>query len=287
MVLGSEGRMGVITEATVRVSPLPEREEFHAVFFPEWELGLGGLREIVQSRLPLSMLRYSTPEETETTLALAGHERLIATLEQLLAIRGARAKKCMLLVGFTGEDVGVKYARSETLTIARRHGGVHVGRTFGNQWHKGRFKTPYLRNTLWEKGYAVDTLETAVAWSSVPQMVDAIENALNSAIEDFDERVHVFTHLSHMYPWGSSIYTTYLFRVAGDPEETLERWGRLKAGASRAIVDHGGTISHQHGVGTDHKPYLGAEKGGLGIAAIREVFREYDPDGIMNPGKLV
>jgi alkyldihydroxyacetonephosphate synthase len=232
-------------------------------------------------------LRYSTPGETETTLALAGHERLIATLEQLLAIRGARDEKCMLLVGFSGKDAGVKYARSETLAISRRYEGVHVGRTFGNQWQKGRFRTPYLRNTLWEKGYAVDTLETALPWKGVPKMVDAIEKALTSALADTDERVHVFTHLSHLYPWGSSVYTTYLFRVADDPEATLERWQMLKSKASSVIVEQGGTISHQHGIGTDHKPYLGSEKGSLGMSAIKEVFREYDPDGIMNPGKLV
>jgi len=118
-------------------------------------------------------------------------------------------------------------------------------------------------------------------------MLEAIESALHFAIADTGERVHVFTHLSHLYPYGSSIYTTYLFRIAADPDETLSRWQKLKTAASQAIVAHGGTISHQHGIGTDHLPYLPAEKGPLGMAVIRDVCARFDPEGVMNPGKLV
>jgi alkyldihydroxyacetonephosphate synthase len=286
IVLGSEGRLGVITEATVRITPLPQREDFHAVFFLDWDSGLAAVQEIVQARLPLSMMRYSTTKETETTLALAGHERLIATLERLLSVRGIGDQKCMFLVGFTGSDAIVKLARKETLNITGRYGGVHVGRTFGSQWHKGRFKTAYLRNTLWEQGYGVDTLETAIDWNHVSPMITAIEQAINNALAAFNERSHIFTHLSHLYPHGSSIYTTYLF-LADDPAETLSRWQAMKTAASKAIVAQGGTISHQHGIGVDHLPYLEAEKGKLGLAAIDSLCKCFDPDGMMNPGKLI
>ncbi len=287
LVLGSEGRMGILTEATVRISALPEREDFHAVFFPNFDSGHTAVRQIMQAGLPLSMLRLSTAVETTTTLALAGHEQLIGLLERLLAIRDVDEDKCMLLVGFTGSNDQVKTSRRAVLNITGNHGGIHVGRTFGNQWHKGRFRTPYLRNTLWEKGYGVDTLETAVPWESVPATLEAIEDALRPALEPWNERVHIFTHLSHMYSHGASIYTTYLFRLASDPDETLHRWQQMKAAASQAIVSHQGTISHQHGVGTDHAPYLPAEKSVLGMAALGDVFQRFDPQGIMNPGKLL
>jgi alkyldihydroxyacetonephosphate synthase len=287
VVLGSEGRLGILTEVTVRVTPLPEREDFHALFFPVWENGLAAVRELVQARLPLSMLRYSTSAETATTLALAGHERLIGTLERLLSVRGAGQQKCMLLIGFSGQDAVVKLTRKEAFNIAREHAGVHVGRTFGSQWHKNRFRTPYLRNTLWELGYAVDTLETAIQWESATAMVDAIEAALKDTISVWEEKVHVFTHLSHLYPTGCSVYTTFLFGLVTDPDENIDRWKALKTAASHAIVAQGGTISHQHGVGTDHKDYLHAEKGQLGIEALRAICESLDPRGIMNPGKLV
>ncbi len=287
LILGSEGRMGILAEATVRATKMPEREEFHAIFFPDFELGQTAVRQMVQSRLPLSLLRLSTAVETSTTLALAGHERLIMMLQQLLELRGVSGEKCMLLIGFTGNHGIVKATRKEAFSIARRHKGVQVGRQFGNQWHKGRFHTPYLRNTLWEQGYALDTLETAVPWSSVDNTMQAIEHALTTALDSSTRRVHVFSHLSHMYPEGASIYTTYLFPLAEDPDETLQSWRALKAKASQAIVTNKGTISHQHGVGTDHAPYIESEKGPLGKAVLSDVLGRFDPQGIMNPGKLL
>jgi alkyldihydroxyacetonephosphate synthase len=287
LVLGSEGRLGILTEATMRVSPLPEREAIHALFFPHWESILEAVRAMMQARLPLFMLRVSTAAETQTTLALAGQERLIGALERYLAVRGARDEKCMLLVGLAGRRGVVAAARREALGLARKHGGIHVGQTFGREWHKSRFRTPYLRNTLWEMGYAIDTLETATDWSGIEAMVGAVEAALLGGLTEIGERVHVFTHLSHLYPYGSNLYTTYLFRIAQDPDETLHRWRVLKGAASRAIVALGGTISHQHGVGLDHRAYLPVEKGPLGMAVLQDVIDRFDPDGIMNPGKLI
>jgi alkyldihydroxyacetonephosphate synthase len=286
IVLGSEGRLGILTEATVRVSRLPKEETFHGVFFPDFKRGGEAVRRILQAGLPLSMLRLSTAIETETTLALAGHELLMGAVKRLLSVRGVKQEKSMLLLGFTGHDALVKRARKEAIDMARGRGGVHVGRIFGKKWYKNRFRSPYLRNTLWEAGYAVDTLETATDWSNVQALVEAVESALRNGLENIGEKVFVFTHLSHLYPHGSSIYTTYLFRIAADPDETLQRWQSLKTAASRAIVANKGTISHQHGVGTDHLPYLGEEKGALGMRTIREICRQFDPKGIMNPGKL-
>ncbi len=286
LVLGSEGRLGILTDVTVRVSPLPEHEEFHAFFFPGFIEGTTAVRRIVQARLPLSLLRLSTPTETRTTLALAGHERLIGLLETMLGVRGVGDEKCLMLCGFTGRSTMMRDARQVVIDITKEHGGVNAGRRFGEQWIEGRFRTPYLRNTLWERGYAVDTLETATTWEIVPRLLADIESALHSALED-GEHVHVFTHLSHVYPHGASIYTTYLFRLAADPDVNLARWAALKGAASRAIVSGGGTISHQHGVGRDHAPYLAAEKGEVGLAALADVLARFDPDGRLNPGVLI
>ncbi|MBO2519176.1 MAG: FAD-binding oxidoreductase [Firmicutes bacterium] len=287
LVLGSEGRLGILTEAVVRVRPVPEREVFLGFFFPDFDGALAAARTLVQERLPLVMVRLSTARETETTLRLAGRERLIGLLERYLAIRGAGAGKCMLLVGAAGRRRRVREALGAAKAIIRRHGGVLVGSLFGREWEKSRFRTPYLRNTLWENGYAVDTLETATPWRAVPETLRAIEAALEQALKPEGERVHVFSHLSHLYPDGSNIYVTYVFRLSGDPERDLERWRALKGAASLAIVEQGGTISHQHGVGLDHKPYLEAEKGTLGLEVLRQAAAALDPQGIMNPGKLV
>lgn len=287
LVLGSEGRLGIITEATVRVSPAPAREEFVGVFFPGWEQGLAASRAIAQAKLPLSMLRLSAPEEARTMLTLAGHERLLGALEAWIKFRGAGEGKALLLIGATGTEASVSYALDEALSLAKKNGGISAGRTFGAQWTKNRFRAPYLRNSLWDLGYAVDTLETAAPWAAVPHLLRGVEAALRGGLDRWNEKTHVYTHLSHLYSDGSSVYTTYLFRLAPTPEETLERWRHLKARASEAVVAAKGTITHQHGVGVDHAPYLAAEKGELGIAAIKGLIAGFDPAGLMNPGKLL
>ncbi|MFQ5435890.1 MAG: FAD-binding oxidoreductase, partial [Anaerolineae bacterium] len=287
MALGSEGRLGVLTEAVVRVFPLPETEEFHAVFFPDFEAGMTAVRHIVQARIPLSMMRLSTAVETETTLALAGHERLLAAMGRYLRLRGVGEGQCLLLFGVTGKTKLVKVARQAALALAGEQGGVHVGQTFGKQWHKNRFHSPYLRNTLWQMGYAVDTVETAVPWTAVPQTMAAMETALRQPLTAVGEKAHIFTHLSHVYPTGASIYTTVIFRLAADWGETLDRWRQMKTAVSQTIVQNGGTISHQHGVGKDHAPFLAAEKGALGMAAIDGVVERFDPEGIMNCELLI
>ena len=287
IVLGSEGRLGIITKAAVRVSLLPEQEKFHAVFFPDWSEGQVALREIVQSRVPLSMLRLSNDTETQLSLILAGRERLVQLLHRLLKARGLGEEKCMLIFGVTGNDSDVKKARRVALDITHSHGGVHVGRRMGNEWRKTRFRTPYLRNTLWQHGYAVDTLESAFTWDRVSRASNSILNELQEGLKYRGENVLAFAHISHVYATGASVYVTHLFRIAPSADETLEQWKKLKDKASRTIIAHGGTISHQHGVGLDHKPFLEAEKGKLGLEALSSLTEKFDPYGIMNPGKLV
>lgn len=286
-ILGSEGRMGIITECSVKVSPLPEAEVFKGAFFPTPEQGMAAVREIVQAGISLTMLRLSLPAETETSLKLAGDRWTIHLLEKWLAFKGARDQKCLLIYGAGGGRRKVRCSLKTAGDLIKSHKGLGVGAGPGRQWVRNRFRLPYLRNTLWERGYATDTLETAVPWSGVADMVTAVEKALRSGLEDRQEKVHVFTHLSHVYPHGSSIYTTFLFRLHQDPRENLDRWRFLKQAASRVIIAKGGTISHHHGVGLDHKPYLASEKGPRGLDMIRSVCRCLDPEGIMNPGKLI
>ncbi|WEF33748.1 FAD-binding oxidoreductase [Pseudoduganella chitinolytica] len=287
IVLGSEGRLGIVTEATVRVSPAPEYEAFHAVFFPRWEDGIAAARALAQARAGLSLLRLSNPTETVTMLALAGHRRLVGLLERWLRARGCGEGRCMLLIGVSGTRAQARSALAGALATCRPHRGRHVGRTLGDKWRQGRFRNVYLRNAAWQHGYAIDTVETAVDWPRVTATMQAVEAAAVQALAGCGESVHAYTHLSHLYPQGASVYSTFVYRLAGDFDTDMARWRALKGAVSGAIVANGGTISHQHGVGTDHAPYLAAEKGAEGLAAIRALLHHFDPDGMLNPGKLV
>jgi alkyldihydroxyacetonephosphate synthase len=286
MILGSEGRMGVITQAKVKIRRAPEKEQFHGVFFPTWEQGADAVHQIAQEEIPVSMLRLSNPQETETTLILSG-KSWVGTADKGLTFIGYGSRRCLLVFGVTGTATCVRRTRVQASSICRRHGGLFVGTIVGHTWEKARFYSPYLRNTLWELGVVIDTLETAIPWPNVMAASKAIPASIVEAAGKSGEEVLAFAHLSHIYRDGASIYTTFLFRRPADPDELLACWQVMKHSACLTIQKFGGTITHQHGVGTDHAPYLPAEKGALGMDALLAVCKAFDPDGLMNPGKLL
>lgn len=302
MILGSEGRMGIITEVKMRVTKIAEQEKFYVAFFPSWQVGMQATREIVQNGTQLSMMRLSNEVETASHLKLAGHDTAVKYLEKYLSIRGIPKsgssnanvsisdnsdKKTMFTFGITGSKAQCKSALKITKQFISKHKGVYIGTALGKHWQHSRFRSPYLRQGFWDAGIIVDTMETCLDWSAVPAAVKGLESDIANALNDPDEKIHVFTHLSHFYGQGCSVYTTFLFRMDEDYDKTMQRWLKLKAAGAEAIVKHGGTISHQHGVGKDHAPYLAAEKGELGIKAIKGLCQVFDPDQRMNPGKLV
>lgn len=285
LVLGSEGRFGVITRAAVRVRRLPEYEAFYGVFFHDWEAGVQAVRQIAQEHVPVSMLRLSDPRETAMSLSLSGNEQLLRLAGRGLRLLGKGDAPCLLVYGVTGNLPAARSAHRQADAILRRSGGLNTGQFAGRQWVKSRFHFPYARNTLWDIGIGLDTLETALPWRGVLAAAAEIKAAIHQAQEAAGGRVWVFSHLSHVYGDGASIYVTYVFPLEADPSATLERWQAMKTAASLAIVRNHATISHQHGIGLDHKPYLSAEKGALGMQTLSSLAQVYDPTGIMNPGK--
>jgi len=283
LILGSEGRLGIITEATVRVSPAPEIESFYAVMFPDWSTGIHAVRQAIQSDIPLSMMRLSNPTETEAFLNMPAHQNQVELLRSLLRWRNFTSESCLMVFGVSGSKARTKFARNAMASLTRQQQGLWLTELVGRQWAKTRFRSAYLRDTLWEHGYAVDTLETAVSWNMIPKASQVILHALARA----GSPVWPMVHLSHFYHDGASLYFTFFFRVGATLEETLLRWRALKEAGSKAVMSVSGTITHQHGVGTDHRLYLVQEKGALGMEVLKTVQTFLDPMGMMNPGKLM
>ena len=286
LVLGSEGRLGFLTDVVLRATPAPVTDRFDAWAMPSWAASLEATRELARSRPGLSMLRLSTLAETRALLAFADRPSQLRALRTYLRARRRPPDWCLLLVGASGANRSVKAARAEAGDVLGRAGGLKLP-VFADAWYRTRLRSPYLRNALIAAGYGAETLETATDWTRLAGLLARLELAIGSALEDRGERVHVFTHLSHVYPSGSSLYVTYLFRLGSGPDEARERAAAIKRVASATIVAEGATISHHHGVGTDHASYLAAEKGELGMAALGAVARTFDPDGMMNRGVLL
>lgn len=286
-VMGSEGRFGVISEAWVNISPLPEAETFRAIFFPDWSSARAAARALAQSNQSFSMLRLSNAQETETQLALAGHPQRMKWLHRLLAWRGCGEQKCMMIVGVTGSKKMIARQWPDAHAIIRDFGGVNTGAYIGQKWAHNRFRSVYLRNQLWQLGYAVDTVETACSWSNVDAIMNAIERAAQQVFAVDNERVLAYTHLSHVYASGSSVYSTFAFRLSNDYASNYRRWQRLKVAVSDAIAQHGGTITHQHGVGKDHKPWFNREKGDTGMAWLNALRQHVDGEQLFGNGNLL
>ena len=289
MMMGTEGRAGIFTEVKMRVQPQPEEELFKVVFLPNWEVGKEVLRQAVQKNIKLSMLRLSNAVETDAHLHLGTSPSQFLAISTYLKARGMGTDKVMLTYGVTGDKAQNKLALSQFKQLLRQYGGVSgkLANLMGSIWAHGRFKFPNLRGTLWEKGIMVDTFETATNWSNIDEQMQQMQQAVQTALADEGEAVMAFTHISHVYKQGASLYTTYFFRAAKDHASTLQRWQKIKQAASISLANGAATISHQHGVGRDHAPYLTAEKGELGIQVTRDMLKSLDPEQRMNPGVLL
>jgi alkyldihydroxyacetonephosphate synthase len=293
LIVGSEGAFGVVTEATFSVQPVPEASEYGGYLFRDFASGMTAVRRAMQDGLPLAMLRLSDVEETRfyRTYSALGKPRGIGTAlaDRYLQARGIADGACALIFGIEGAPDTVAQARKRLAAIVKTLDGVSVGRGPGERWRKGRFQAPYARDPMMDRGVGLDTVETAASWKVLEPLYAAVTSALEQAIRDTAARPGargvVMAHISHAYRDGASLYFTFLFPRALGNE--IAQWQTIKKAASDAIRSHGGTISHHHGVGEDHLPWIAQEKGALGIEIYRAIKRTLDPSGILNPGKLV
>lgn len=285
LVVGSEGALGVITEATLAVAPLPTAKRHAAWVFPSTHDGVEAVRAIAQDLghgLQPDVVRLSDEEETAVNLTLAG--RAGGAMLKYAGLRGQRSP-ALLVLQWEGTDEGALKARQRVCDrLLGGTGGRRLPSLVARSWEKGRFSGPYLRDQLMDRRVLVETLETATTWDNVERLHAAVSTAIRSVLEVEGRSAIVMAHISHVYAAGASLYFTFATPEAASP---LDQWREVKAAASRAIVAGGGTITHHHAVGTDHRPFLGEEIGDLGAGILRAVKAELDPTGVLNPGKLI
>jgi alkyldihydroxyacetonephosphate synthase len=307
LLVGSEGTLGVIAELDLRVRAAPSERRYEGAFFADFRSGVDALRELAQEHAAPAVARLSDEAETRMTLAQAqaqaggrsgdadpAHASVRDALQAraksragaaYLRVRGYGAG-CLAILGFEGTPQQVKRGRARALELMRRHGGLPIGRSPGEAWQKQRFAAPYLRDELLTHGVMVETLETATAWSNLRRLHQQTRAAIEAELRAQGAEGVVMCHVSHLYETGASLYFTLLAPQREGAE--IEQWRALKHAAGEAIAEHGGTITHHHGVGRDHLPWIERELGGAqGVEALRALKQQLDPAGIMNPGKLL
>jgi len=281
-LVGSEGRLGVITEAVLRVRPVPEVEVGRAVWLPSWDRGLDVARRLLQEDNPVEVLRLSDPTETEMALVVL---HLPAAVRR--AVRWALGRPrwrggCLLLLGWTGTRAAAAAGHRLAREAWCEAGGVSLGEHGYRSWLRDRFRHPYLRDALLDAGWGIDTLETAAPWSRLPAVYEAVRGSFAAVA---DPPCLAFCHLSHGYRDGASLYFTFLWPLRAG-EET-GRWLQLKRAATDALRAAGGTLSHHHGVGSMHASWLDGEVGGTGSRLLRAMTGAIDPGSLLNPGTLL
>ncbi|MHB8781779.1 MAG: FAD-binding oxidoreductase [Candidatus Geothermincolia bacterium] len=290
LMVGSEGTLGIITEAEMKVRPLPEVFDYSGLLFKTFEQGCECVREIMQGHVHPTAIRVSDEEETRlgqawriTTASLKHKVEDFAL--NLLEKRGySLSNGAFMVLGVEGEKDEVKERKHELVKKCKKMGGFYLGTGAGMHWYKGRYDNAYLRDKLINYGLMVDTLETATTWDNYENVYKSVQQAMLKAIHEGGVEGLVTCHLSHAYPHGASLY--YIFIAGMAPDDPEGQWVDLKRAASDAMIEAGATITHHHGLGYEHSPWLPEEVGAEGMRALKAMKDTLDPKGIMNPGKI-
>ncbi len=291
MVLGSEGRLGIITEATIHVHRLPARRTILGYLLPDWPRALAAMRAIAESEADPSVTRVSDANETEFSFATRRRQTILDRV-QSRALRwylGRReidpAAMCLAFVGYEGSPQHVSLQRRLVGRIVSAHGGLCVGSGPGELYDQKKFDTPYIRDWLLDAGAPADVSETSAPWGSLPELYDEVVAAAQGAFARLHVAGHVMCHLSHSYHSGACLYFTFAFRPEGE-DGGLAEYATVKAAIQQAFVDAGGTLSHHHAVGIEHARWLEQDISAPGVVLLRALFDGIDPGRNLNPGKI-
>jgi alkyldihydroxyacetonephosphate synthase len=293
MVLGSEGRLGIITEATVHVHRVPERRTILGYLFPSWPEALAAMREIAESEASPSVTRVSDAAETRFSFATRKDPSLLDRLKSKVMQAYLKRRRnfdleamCLSFIGYEGTKDHVAAQRKLVGKIVSRHGGLCVGSGPGELYDQKKFDTPYIRDYLLDRGAPGDVSETSAPWSALSTLYDNVTEAAQSAFDELGVRGYIMCHLSHSYHAGACLYFTFAFKPSGR-RDVLEEYDVVKDAIQQTFVDSGATLSHHHAVGTEHAKWLEQDISGPGVAMLRSLFDGVDPGANLNPGKIV
>jgi alkyldihydroxyacetonephosphate synthase len=293
MVLGSEGRLGVITEVTVQVHRTPEVRLILGYLFPSWEAGLAAMHDISTSDAHPSITRVSDAKETAFSFATRKKSNRVSIssliskgMMKVLQRRGWKLDEiCLSFIGYEGGKAHVARQKAIVKDIVGRHGGIVVGKGPGELYDQKKFDTPYIRDFLLDRGAIGDVSETAAPWSKLLPLYTNVLAAAEKIYAHLGVAGWIMCHLSHSYHSGACLYFTFAFKHDGiDP---LGQYEPLKNAIQQAFVDSGGTLSHHHAVGTEHAAWLEQDISAPGVHMIDGLFTAMDPGRNFNPGKII
>ncbi|HZN88577.1 MAG TPA: FAD-binding oxidoreductase [Thermoleophilaceae bacterium] len=293
MVLGSEGRLGIITEATVHVHRLPDERTILGYLFPSWTEGLAAMREIAADEASPSVTRVSDSYETAFSFSTrTGNSILDRVKSKALTTYLERRKgydreqMCLAFIGYEGTKAHVATQRKLVGRIVGRRGGVCIGTGPGALYDQKKFDTPYIRDYLLDRGALADVSETSAPWSVLPELYDNVMAAARGAFSELAVPAYIMCHLSHSYHAGACLYFTFAITPSARAEP-IEQYDLVKSAIQQSFIDSGATLSHHHAVGTEHSRWLEEDISAPGVEMVKALFEGIDPGANLNPGKIV
>jgi alkyldihydroxyacetonephosphate synthase len=293
MVLGSEGRLGIITEATVHVHRVPEQRTIVGYLFPTWADGLAAMNAIAASDAAPSVTRVSDAAETQFSFATKTGDSLLDRVKSKALSTFLERRRhfdldamCLSFIGYEGSKAHVAAQRKLVGRIVSRRGGLAIGAGPGALYDQKKFDTPYIRDFLLDRGALADVSETSAPWSVLPGLYDNVMGAARGAFSELGVKGYIMCHLSHSYHSGACLYFTFAFKPA-ETREPLEQYDVVKSAIQQTFMDSGATLSHHHAVGTEHSPWLEQDISAPGVEMLRALFDGIDPGANLNPGKIV
>jgi alkyldihydroxyacetonephosphate synthase len=290
LCIGSEGTLGVITEATMRVHRRPESRLVPAFLFRDFEGGIQAMRECVRRECMPAMVRLNDPDKTALSLAFKPVSSQISQVVNKIFKRYLQAKgfdlprACLMLTAFEGPSVDVARRLRDAASIYRRFGGISMGPSAGKSFESTKYDFPHIRDYLLDRGVTTDVSETSTVWSNIAPLYHAAVRAIREGALERGVTPWTGCHISHTYRCGASLYFTFGFVQKLGHE--MEQYLKVKRAAQQSFIDHGATLSHHHAVGTEHLPWLAADISPVGVAAVAAIKRGLDPGNNMNPGRL-
>lgn len=272
---GSEGVYGIVVALTWKIfHHQPQSRQYMSFIFPDWNSAVDASREVSQGEFGMpAVFRISDADETQFGLKLYGIEGTF--FDKLMKFRGYQPeKRCLCIATADGAKQFAKNIKKQTKAICKKHGAMYLGKKPAKQWEHGRFADPYLREDLMDYGLLIDTLETGVKWDNLHEIHQKVTAFVKQRPNTF-----CWTHASHFYPQGTNLYFIFLLR-----EEDYQAYKDFQRSIINAMIEHGGTPSHHHGVGRMAGPYMKKYLGKEKLAVLKALKNHFDPNNIMNPG---
>ena len=292
LCIGSEGILGVITEVVIQVHHKPQKEDWYGWLFPDFKGGLDAIHECHRADCMPTVTRLNDPKKTALSFAFkhpkTGFKNKIAKAFKWYI---GNVKKidfnqcCLMVVKYEGSPHEFKRIKNKVTAIYKKHRGVCLGAEPGRSFAKVKFDFPHLRDYVMDRSIMADVSETATTWGNLRSMHKNGLTDVEQAIKDTGVDAWVGCHLSHSYRTGASLYFTFGCQQREGRE--IEQYLYIKKAAEDAFMKNGGTLSHHHAVGTEHLPWVEEDLSPTGLKAVKALKAGLDPNGIMNPGKII